>query len=191
MARGQKVLKARAAAKKFTIQYEGVDAVAANTGKYYPAEDAVAKKGPTPVRNAPKTRASITPGTVLIMLAGRFRGKRAVCLKSLPSGLLLVSGPYSANGVPLRRISQKFCIATSTKVDMAGVDASKIDDAFFARSKGEKEATATVTSPARVAAQKAVDASLSKNIAKTEMLEKYLQAKFSLKNHDRPHLMKF
>jgi ribosomal protein L14E/L6E/L27E len=138
MARGQKVLKARAAAKKFTIQYEGVDAVAANTGKYYPAEDAVAKKGPTPVRNAPKTRASITPGTVLIMLAGRFRGKRAVCLKSLPSGLLLVSGPYSANGVPLRRISQKFCIATSTKVDMAGVDASKIDANTYASLRVQK-----------------------------------------------------
>ena len=62
------------------------------TGKYYPAEDAVVKKGTVPVRNAPKTRASITPGTVLILLAGRFRGKRVVCLKSLSSGLLLVSG---------------------------------------------------------------------------------------------------
>ena len=139
----------------------------------------------------------------MIILAGRFRGKRVVCLKSLESGLLLVSGPYKINGVPLARINQAYVIATSTKIDVSGVDVSKIDDAYFGRAndapKAEGEAEffegdapkPAVVSDARKADQKKVDDVLLKTIAATEMLEGYLAAHFTLTATDKPHSMKF
>lgn len=180
--------------QKFTFKYEGAGLPVGQKGKYYPAEDVVAKKGPVPVRNPPKLKKPIVAGQVVILLAGRFAGNRVVFLKQLKSGLLLVTGPYSVNGVPLRRVNQKYVIVTSTKISVAGVDVTKIDDAFFAREKAAKGAEApeaTVTSPARLAAQKAIDTVLVAAIGKEKLLKEYLGQKFSLKKSDKPHLMKY
>ena len=63
------------------------------TSRWYAADDVR-----TPLRSRrnhqqpAKLRKSLTPGTVVIILAGRFRGKRCIFLKQLTSGLLLVTG---------------------------------------------------------------------------------------------------
>jgi large subunit ribosomal protein L6e len=96
--------------------------------------------------------------------------------------------------VPLRRVNQKYVIATSTKVSVAGVDVSKVGDALFKRDvAAEKKAAVEVTtvSTERAALQKSVDAALIKNIGGTEKLEAYLRARFTLSNSDKPHLLKF
>lgn len=65
-------------------------------GKWYPAEVGPlkdsAKKAAKPA--IAKLRKSLTPGTIVILLSGRFRGKRAVFLKQLESGLLLITGAF-------------------------------------------------------------------------------------------------
>merc|ERR1712085_116853 len=94
-----------------------------------------AKKTATPA----KLKKSITPGSVLILLAGRFRGSRVVFLKQLEGGALLVTGPYAINGVPLRRVNQRYCIGTSTKVDVSKAKADSVKDAFFARDGKKKD----------------------------------------------------
>lgn len=146
-----------------------------------------------------KIRESITPGTVLILLAGRFRGKRVVFLKQLASGLLLVTGPYKVNGVPLKRVNQAYVIATSTKVDISGVKVSeKACDELFKKEKaakaefaGEKSEAKKQVSAERKALQAEVDAQLLPIVKKTANLKSYLGSFFTLKKGQYPHQMKF
>jgi large subunit ribosomal protein L6e len=91
-----------------------------------------------------KPRASLKPGTVVILLAGRFRGKRVVLLEHLPQGILLVTGPFKVNGVPLRRVNARYVIATSTSVDLNGLDQSIVkkasEEGYFTKDKASKKA---------------------------------------------------
>ncbi|KAF9610210.1 hypothetical protein IFM89_021148 [Coptis chinensis] len=107
--------------------------------KFYPADD-VKKPFVNKRKHKPtKLRASITPGTVLIILTGRFKGKRVVFLNQLAFGLLLVTGgPFKINGVPLRCVNQSYVIATSTKVDITSLDVAKFDDKYFAKEVEER-----------------------------------------------------
>ena len=53
--------------------------------------------------------------------------------------MLVNAGPFKINGVPLRRVNQSYVIATSTKVDISGVNVEKFDDKFFAKEVQKKK----------------------------------------------------
>ncbi|KAI0959482.1 hypothetical protein AcW1_004295 [Taiwanofungus camphoratus] len=177
----------------------------AKAPRFYPAEDVrqpkKSRKSPKPT----KLRSSITPGTVLILLAGRYRGKRVVFLKQLESGLLLVTGPFKVNGVPLRRVNQAYVIATSTKLDLGDFKVDeKVNDSYFAKpsTKGPRSAEAEFFSEgkpkekesfpeSRSGDQKTVDAAVIAAIKKTESLNKYLKSSWGLSKGQFPHQMAF
>lgn len=168
--------------------------------KFYPTEDVPKAIGNHKHAGTATLRASITPGTVLILLAGPFRGKRVVFLKQLDSGLLLVTGPYSFNGVPLKRVDQTYVIATSTKTDISGATIpADVNDAMFTRPASAKksgffaegEEPKKEVSAARQAAQKAVDAGVESAVSAVPQLKEYLRTLFTLRSGQYPHEMKF
>merc|ERR1711871_84878 len=171
--------------------------------RFYPGDDVPKKLVNNKRKKQTKLRQSITPGTVLILLAGRFRGKRVVFLKQLNSGMLLVTGPYQINGVPLRRVNQAYVIATKTKLDISGVTVdAKLNDDYFKRPKKESkkksedeffasEEAKPELSAERKEDQKKVDSPLLALVKKTEFLKPYLNAKFSLTNGQAPHELIF
>ena len=145
--------------------------------------------------------AELTPGQVVIILSGRFRGRRVIFLKKLESGLLLVTGPYKYNGVPLKRVNAAYVLPTNTKINVDGKVAESINDKFFSRViiKREKEEDFFVEEKAkkeritdeRKKAQNDVDTVVKKAVDDVPMMKEYLRNRFALKDGDKPHLMKF
>ncbi|PIK53804.1 putative 60S ribosomal protein L6 isoform X2 [Apostichopus japonicus] len=173
--------------------------------RYYPTQEGRRKlKGHRKPFSEHKRRLrpSITPGTVLILLAGVNRGRRVIFLKQLGTGLLLVTGPMKVNGIPMRRVNQRYVIATSTKLDISSVKIpGKLDDAYFKRKKlrtgkrsknifDDKKETYEVSDERR-ADQKSLDAQIIPLVKKEHLLAKYLQNPFSLRTRQYPHKMIF
>ena len=157
-------------------------------------------------RNCKKPRVShicppLTPGQVVIILSGRFRGRRVIFLKKLESNLLLVTGPYKYNGVPLKRVNAAYVLPTNTKIDIKEEICKNVTEKIFERIdidrkkeedffEDEKKKKARITED-RQKIQTEVDTEVKKAVDDVPMMKEYLRNRFALKNGDKPHLMKF
>ena len=157
-------------------------------------------------RNCKKPKAShisapLTQGQVVIILSGRFRGRRVIFLKKLESNLLLVTGPYKYNGVPLKRVNAAYVLPTNTKLNIKEEIAKNVNDKIFERVdierkkeedffEEEKKKKERITED-RKKLQTEVDTVVKKAVDEVPMMKEYLRNRFALKNGDKPHLMKF
>ena len=145
--------------------------------------------------------AELKPGQVVILLSGRFRGRRVVFLKKLESNLLLVTGPYKYNGVPLKRVNAAYVLPTNTVLKVGGDVAKSVNDDLFKKvdieRKSEKDFFVEDSvkkgrvSDDRKKAQNEVDTAVKKAVDEVPMMKEYLRNRFALKSGDKPHLMKF
>ena len=198
MAKGDLLAKRKEARKKNAEENKGLKL----KKNWYPVSDLKTHfKRKCKIPKKSHISAELVPGQVVILLSGRFRGRHVVFLKKLESNLLLVTGPYKYNGVPLKRVNAAYVLPTNTKLEVDGKVAESIKEElfkkvdieiksekdFFVEEKVKKE---RITKE-RVDAQTKVDTEVKKAVDKVPMMKEYLRNRFALKSGDKPHLMKF
>ena len=198
MGKGELLAKRKEARKKHLEENKGLKL----KKNWYPVSDLKSHfKRKCKVPKKTHISAPLVPGQVVILLSGRFRGRRVVFLKNLESGLLLVTGPYKYNGVPLKRVNAAYVLPTNTKLKVDAKVGDKVNDEFFHKvdieRKSEKdflpdaETIKKRVTKERSDAQNEVDTVVKKAVDEVPMMKEYLRNRFALKSGDKPHLMKF
>eukprot|EP01126_Amoeba_proteus_P053056 TRINITY_DN644_c0_g2_i3.p1 TRINITY_DN644_c0_g2~~TRINITY_DN644_c0_g2_i3.p1 ORF type:complete len:226 (+),score=26.55 TRINITY_DN644_c0_g2_i3:133-810(+) len=185
--------KVKSVTKPYGKKGETRQVISPKNPRFYPTEK-VRKRIPLKKSHKePKIRSSLEPGAVAIVLSGKYRGKRIVVVKRLPSGLVVGTGPFKINGVPVRRFNPAYLIGTSTKIDFSnvkfGASTQKLADSSFTSYKSSE--SDTKATPERIQLQQDVDSAILPVIKQTPYLKDFLHARFSLRRGQYPHLMKF
>jgi hypothetical protein len=65
-----------------------------------------------------KSKLNFKSGSILILLSKKSLGKKVILLNTTESGLLVVTGPFSINGVSMRRVNPKYTVLSGATLNL-------------------------------------------------------------------------
>jgi len=126
-----------------------------------------------------KTSSNLKSGSVLILLSKKLLGKKVVLLNTTESGLYVITGPFSINGVPLRRVNYKYTIFSGASLDLEKLNTSVLNDDYFEtlrKSKNKKSQSKNFNSVlSHRIRQNFIDKYLTDSLKKNFFLKAYLR----------------
>mmetsp|Transcript_29247 Transcript_29247/g.57225 ORF Transcript_29247/g.57225 Transcript_29247/m.57225 type:complete len:203 (+) Transcript_29247:25-633(+) len=137
-------------------------------------------KGINKKKKANKSHEKIKKGSVIILLGLKFQGKKAILLKITKKGFFVISGPFSINGIPLRRINPRYALPTEINVDLSNMKLGFINDNYFNFLKKSSKFSSEYQKQKLISVhrvrQSAIDEYLKKEIKKHFFLKFYLKS---------------
>jgi len=134
-----------------------------------------------PKRKFIKQRKNFKEGSIVILLGAKFQGKKAVLLKITKNGLFIISGPFSINGISLRRINPRYVAPTEIEVDLFELKLGFLNDNYFNFLKKSYKLYSNYQKQKLIsmhrARQLAIDDYLKKEILKNFFLKFYLKSR--------------
>lgn len=139
--------------------------------------------------NRKPLRQGLEPGRIVIILSGPHAGRRAVFIKQLENGEVLVNGVFQKeNRVPLTAVPQRNLLITSIKVN-CNFNLNDFTYTMLCKPKDQSWSDFYVKPPQYlVDAQKKADETMTPAVKE---YTKYLETPFVIRPQDKVHTFKF
>ncbi|ABW98320.1 rpl6B (nucleomorph) [Hemiselmis andersenii] len=128
-----------------------------------------------------KTKKKFKIGSIIILLGSKFQGKKAVLLKITKKGLLIISGPFSVNGISLRRINPRYAVPTEIGIGLNNLQLGFLNDDYFNLLKNSNRLSSNYQKLKLISfhrvRQSVIDEKLKKKILKNFFLKFYMKSK--------------